>query len=74
MMGKRFGLPRKTQLQLAQGPQWWSHHSVQELNNQKATKLVRSYSPVPQVATVHNNPIKQLHTVALSLYLSRISQ
>jgi len=39
-MGKRFGLPHKTQLQLAQGAQW-SHHSVQGLNNQKAAKLVR---------------------------------
>ena len=72
-MGTRLGLPHKTQLQLAQGAQWWSH-SVQGLNNQKATKLVRSYSPVPQMAIVHNNLIKQLHTVALSLYLSRISQ
>ena len=72
-MGKRLGLPYKTRLQLAQGAQWWSHHSVQGLNNQKATKLVQSYSPVPQMAIVHNNLIKQLHTVALSLYLSRIS-
>ena len=39
MMGKRFGLPRKTQLQLAQGPQWWSHHSVQGLNNQKSNQV-----------------------------------
>ena len=47
-----------------------NYHSLQELNNQKATELVRPDLSVIQVATL----LRNVHTDCSILYLSRISR